>query len=70
MSEFLDLKSTPNDKREHLRAVLRGRIDTLTSRRGEYKLILLGEAEDLDQLLNAARMQPSERVQVTIEESE
>ena len=68
MSELIDLAAKPQGERPRLKAILTGRIDTLTSRRGQYKLVLIGDADDMDQLVNTAKMQPNEELQLTIEE--
>ncbi len=50
-----------------LSAKLTGSIDTLSSRRGEYRLVLVGQAEDVEALAAVARMQPG-RVVVQLTE--
>jgi len=50
-----------------LQARLRGRIDTLLSRRGEYKVVLIGSADDLEALTAVARLQSMESVTLTME---
>ena len=67
MSHPIEISSTPIE-RDPLQATLYAKIDSLNNRRGQFKLTLIGESRDLEQLVEAARMQVSDLIEVRLTE--
>jgi len=67
MNETIEIQARPVHPPTRLNARLTGTIDSLASRRGEYRLVLVGPAEDVEALAAVARMQPG-RVVVQLTE--
>ena len=67
MNETIEVQARPVNPPQRLSAKLTGSIDTLSSRRGEYRLVLVGPAEDVEDLAAVARMQPG-RISVQLTE--
>ncbi len=68
MTTMIEVQAKPGTPVSRLSATLTGSIDTLSSRRGEYRLVLVGQAEDVEALAAVARMQPG-RVVVQLTEA-
>jgi len=67
MTTTIEVQAKPSTPVRRLSANLTGNIDSLASRRGEYRLVLMGPAEDVEALAAVARMQPG-RVLVQLTE--
>ena len=68
MNETIEVQARPVNPPQRLSAKLTGSIDALSSRRGEYRLVVVGQAEDVEALAVVARMQPG-RVAVQLTEA-
>jgi len=68
MTTTIEVQAKPGSPITRLNARLTGNIDSLASRRGEYRLVLVGPAEDVEALAAVARMQPG-RVLVQLTEA-
>ena len=68
MTTTIEVQAKPGLPITRLSAKLTGSIDTLSSRRGEYRLVVVGKAEDVEALAAVARMQPG-RVAVQLTEA-
>jgi len=68
MTTTIEVQARPVHPAKRLNAKLTGNIDSLASRRGEYRLVLVGPAEDVEALAAVARMQPG-RVVVQLSEA-
>lgn len=67
MTTTIEVQAKPSTPVRRLNAKLTGNIDSLASRRGEYRLVLVGQAEDVEALATVARMQPG-RISVQLTE--